>query len=448
MKTRNLLLFFVLSILLTLSVFADNPKIRIGINYGSTAIKQSVTLGFENGFQLGDVTTDNYFYPGMFYPETKIKVCADGDTIVLYSEDGYVLHEGDAGYPVALYPLGSELDGEGYIPFTTIGSIKYPEILSFSANGGSITIINIVDSELYFKGVLPSEVYPTWHEEALKAAAVATRTYTYHSMSGKHSNNGFDLCATTCCQVYSGITKCKESTNKAIDETQNQVLTYNGKLITAVYHAISGGITQSAAGTWGGNPESYPYLTIVETPFENYSEIARGTWTKVLYDEDLDKLIAASSYSGKLSTPVKITVDDPTPGYLNNVTLVGKNGTSIILKASDAIRSFFSTLSANFTIGNVYMPSVYSTESVKVLSASGETTLSSGKSAYILTSDGKESVSGVKRAYFLDGKGYGHGVGMSQYGTQYAAKAGYLYDEILSIYYPGTTLEDYSLMGS
>ena len=134
--------------------------------------------------------------------------------------------------------------------------------------------------------------------------------------------------------------------------------------------------------------------------------------------------------------------------YLNNVTLKGNNGASFILKTSDAIRSFFSTLSANFTIGNVYMPSVYSTESVKVLSASGETTLSSGKSAYILTADGKESVSGVKRAYFLDGKGYGHGVGMSQYGTQYAAKAGYLYDEILSIYYPGTTLEDYTLMGT
>ena len=448
MKTRKFILFFVLSLLLTLSVFADNPRIRIGINYGTSAIQKSVDLGFENGFQLGDVTTDNYFLPGMFYPETKITVNAEGDKIVLYSEDGYILHEGESGFPVSLYPLGSELDGEGYIPFTAIGSIKYPEILSFSANDGSITVINIVDSELYFKGVLPSEVYPSWHEEALKAAAVATRTYTYHSMSGKHSKYGFDLCATTCCQVYSGITKCQESTNKAVDETQNQVLTYNGQLITAVYHAISGGITQSAAGTWGGNPENYPYLTIVETPFENYKEIARGTWTKVLYDEDFANLISASSYSGKVSTPVKVTVDDPTPGYLNNVTITGKNGANIILKTSDTIRSFFSTLSANFTIGNVYMPSVYTTESVNILSADGETTLYEGSGAYILTANGKESVSGVKRAHFLDGKGYGHGVGMSQYGTQYAAKAGYKYDEILSIYYPGTTLEDYTLMGS
>ena len=448
MKTRKFILFFVLSLLLTISVFASNPKIRVGINYGSTAIKQNVVLNFQNGFQLGDVTIDNYFYPGMFYPDTKITVSASGDTITLYSEDGYLLHEGESGLPVALYPLGSELDGPNSIPFTAIGSIKYPEILSFSASDGNITVINIVDSELYFKGVLPSEVYPSWHEEALKAAAVATRTYTYHSMSGKHSKYGFDLCATTCCQVYSGITKCQESTNAAVDATQNQVLTYNGALITAVYHAISGGITQSAAGTWGGNPESYPYLTIVETPFENYSEIARGKWTKVLYDEDFAKLISSSSHSGKVSTPVSVTVDDTTPGYLNNVTIKGNNGASFILKTSDAIRSFFSTLSANFTIGNVYMPSSYTSETVSVLTANGEVSLSAGSGAYILTTDGKESVSGVRRAHFLDGKGYGHGVGMSQYGTQYAAKAGYKYDEILSIYYPGTTLEDYTLMGT
>ena len=448
MKTRKFILFFVLSLLLTLSVFAENPKIRIGINFGSTAIKQSTVLKFENGFQLGDVTQGNYFLPGMFFADNCITVSASGDKIILLSEDGYVLHEGESGFPVALHPLGSELDGNGYIPFTAIGSIKYPEILSFSASAGNITVINIVDSELYFKGVLPSEVYPSWHEEALKAAAVATRTYTYHSMSGKHSKYGFDVCATTCCQVYSGITKCQPSTNKAVDETQNQVLTYNGKLITAVYHAISGGITESAAGAWGGNPASYPYLTVVTTPFENYNEIGQGHWKKVLYDEDFNKLISKSAYSGGISAPItSITLNDSTPGYLNNMTLTDSAGRSITLKTSSNVRSFFGTLSSNFTIGKVYMPSSFSAESVTVLTASGETEPPAGSGVYIASTSGTEYVSGIRRAYFIDGKGYGHGVGMSQYGAQYAAKAGYTYEEILGIYYPGTTLTDYTQLG-
>lgn len=444
MKTRKYIIIFALSLLLSLTAFAANPKIKVGINFGASALYGGINISFENGFQVGTVSAEGVFTPtGTFY-NNNIVITTGGSNLSV-SSGGASIHEVINGGELAIMPLSG---GTSAIPYSKIGSVKYPEILKFTAYGGGITVINVVDSEQYFKGVLPSEVYPSWHKEALKAAAVATRTYTYHSINSKHKQYGVDLCATTCCQVYSGITKCQESTNNAVDETKNQVLIYNGKLITAVYHAISGGITETAAGAWGGNPESYPYLTVVETPFERYDEIARGHWTKVLFEPDFASLIASSSQKGKITSSIKsISINDPTPGYLNNVTITDTYGNSITLKTSSQVRSFFSVISANFTIGNTYIPQSTAGDSAKVLTANGEKTLSSGTSAVIMTADGKETAAGVKNAYFINGKGYGHGVGMSQYGAQYAAKAGYTYDRILAIYYPGTTLIDYTTLG-
>lgn len=443
MKLKKIAFIFVFSLLLSLFAFAQNPKIKVGINFGASSLYGGVNISFENGFSVGYYTPDSGFIPAADFSENNVTITASGNSLSMTNPSGALIYQSPYGIGIDICPI----QGESEIPYSKIGSIRYPEILSFDAYDNAITLINIVDSEIYFKGVLPSEVYPSWHEEALKAAAVATRTYTYHSISGKHSTYGIDVCATTCCQVYSGITRCQESTDKAVDDTANLVLTYNDKLITAVYHAISGGITETAAGAWGGKPENYPYLTVVETPFENYNEIARGHWKKVLYDEDFASLISSSSYSGKISSSIaNISIDDPTPGYLNNVTLTDTLGSSITLKTSSQVRSFFSTLSANFTIGHVYMPqSSASGSTVTVLSADGKSTVNSSDLT-IMTGDGKERIGGIRSAYFIDGKGYGHGVGLSQYGAQYAAKAGYTYDRILATYYPGTTIQDYTTL--
>lgn len=450
MKFRKILLFFAVYLVCSLSVFAgESPKIRVGLNYGASAIEGSVSLSFENGFQAGLIADDGMFMPLGFYPNSTATVSANGNSIHITDTDGQLLYEGYDSMAVGICPLSSELDGGNYIPFTKIGSIKYPEILQFSANSGKISVINIVDAELYFKGVLPSEVYPSWHAEALKAAAVATRTYTYHSINKKHSALGFDVCDTTCCQVYSGVTKCQNSTNCAVDETKNLVLTYNGSLITAVYHAISGGVTESAAGAWGSSSANYPYLTVVETPFEKYGEIARGLWTKTLHAENLYSLISSSQFAGQISSSiVNISINDDTPGYLSGMTLTDNTGRSIFLRTSSDVRSFFSVLSSNFTIGRVYTAQPYATDSAKVITADGIIDYNSGSYAAILTAEGKETVGGVKWGYFLNGKGHGHGVGLSQYGAQYAAKAGYTFDQILSTYFPGTTLVDYTAISN
>lgn len=453
MKIKRILLFISV-LILSLSLlsfaededFAESPYIKVGLSFASSAKQGDIPVSFENGFQAGYISDDNSFMPVMFFADTDIIVYGENDSVLIFdSSKGSLLFEGTAGAAVALCPLDSGAE----IPYSVYGGTKYPDILKFVSNDGLVSVINVVRADIYIKGVLPSEVYTSWHEEALKAAAIATRTFTYHSMNGKHSSHGIDLCATTCCQVYSGISKCADSTNRAVDETANLILTYKGKPITAVYHAISGGITESAAGAWGSNPEGYPYLTVVKTPFENYKELSRGRWKSVLYDEDFDKLISSSSYKDTLFSPIQsISCDDETPGYLNNMTITDTSGNSIFLKTSSMIRSFFSghVLSSNFTIGRVFMPSEYPENEISVISADGIEDGVYGEELNILTCDGYETALGARSAFFIDGKGHGHGVGLSQYGAQYAAKYGYLYHEILGIYYPGAIIEDCTLM--
>ena len=446
MKKTKLFLLLLMMLMFSLCCSAKEDYVRVGLSFGKSAVK-SASFSFSSGFQAGYINEQGSFTPAMFFASNAVRAesTSAGTFKIFDSESGGALFEWQKGKEAVICPSGSDRVSA----YTVYSGIKYPYYIILSSNSdGSFNVINYVETEQYIKGVLPGEVYPSWHEEALKAAAVATRTFTYQSRGGKHKANGVDLCKSTCCQVYSGISKCTATTNKATDDTKGQVLLYNGKLITAVYHAISGGITESAAGAWGSSAALYPYLTVVETPFEDYSSLSNGKWSKFITDKELSALVASSSYKNKISTNIKsITVNDSTPGYLNNVTLTDTSGASVELKTSSQVRSFFSkyAISANFTLERKYLPTD-SGQTTAVISADGAYTTSPDKAVYYLTADGKKSAAGASGGYLLDGKGYGHGVGLSQYGSQFAAKAGYTYTEILGIYYPGTVIADYSAL--
>ncbi len=111
--------------------------------------------------------------------------------------------------------------------------------------GGTITLINNVPLEDYLKGVVPSEMPSRWNEEALKAQAIAARSYAVATKTaGKHASKGFDLVDTTADQAYGGATAEKKSTSKAVDDTKGIVLVQNMKVIPTYYHASSGGQTK------------------------------------------------------------------------------------------------------------------------------------------------------------------------------------------------------------
>ncbi len=108
-----------------------------------------------------------------------------------------------------------------------------------------ITLINEVGLEDYLKGVVPSEMPSKWNTEALKAQAIAARSYAVATRcAGKHASKGFDLVDTTSDQVYGGASAEKTTTSQAVDDTKGIVLVQDKKVLPAYYHASSGGQTK------------------------------------------------------------------------------------------------------------------------------------------------------------------------------------------------------------
>ena len=133
---------------------------------------------------------------------------------------------------------------------TISGKIYFGGVKLLKKNS-ALTVINIAPVEEYLRGVLPKEMIQSWHIEALKAQAVAARTFVLKNRD-KHKADGYELCATTHCQVYNGA-ETFETTDKAVAETRGEVLFHGGRTVDAPFHADSGGMTESAANVWGGN---------------------------------------------------------------------------------------------------------------------------------------------------------------------------------------------------
>ena len=136
---------------------------------------------------------------------------------------------------------------------------RYRGIIEIVPYGGKMNVINVIDVEDYLKGVVPAEMSPTLYPdlEALKAQAVAARTYVYYNL-GQFKQMGFDICATQSCQVYKGYDVERDLSSQAVDETVGEIITYKGKPINAMFTAYCGGHTEDVEKIFGGSP--VPYL--------------------------------------------------------------------------------------------------------------------------------------------------------------------------------------------
>src|SRR5574344_1371226 len=135
---------------------------------------------------------------------------------------------------------------------------------------GKLVVINDIDLENYIKGVVPSEMPASWEYEALKAQAIAARSFALANL-GKQGRHGYDLKDNTEDQAYGGASSETNRTNRAVDETEGLVLTYDMKIIPAYYSASAGGMTNTAA--WGA---SLPYLRSVPSFDDNVKKNGHG----------------------------------------------------------------------------------------------------------------------------------------------------------------------------
>ena len=256
--------------------------------------------------------------------------------------------------------------------------------------------------EEYLVGVVLSEMPMSFEDEALKAQAVAARTFTLRQMEGgKHE--AYDLCdQSSCCQAWAGKEVLKEKLGSsweeywdkaemAVKSTKHVVLTYNGELIDAVYFSCSGGATEAAVAVWGSE---VPYLQSVESPgeeaagkFQSVKTVSADAFRRTILNAQ-----PLADLRGRSSNWIGEAIYTE-GGGVEKITIGG------IAFSGTQLRQMFGLNATNFT-----------------LSADGE-------------------------MLEFTVRGYGHRVGMSQYGANAMAAEGKDYTEILNHYYTGVTLE-------
>ena len=297
-----------------------------------------------------------------------------------------------------------------------------------------VIVINRVNIEDYIASVLPKEMSPSFHSEALKVQAICARTFAANS-TDRHKNSGFNLCATNHCQVYSGISSEAESTTEATRQTAGQLARYNGDPILAVYFATSGGHTEDNLNVWGSDT---PYLKPVSDTYES-PDAAGARWTRELSVERATEIMAGRG----VGTVTNIEITEQTErGLVLKLKVTGTEGERVF--TNEACRTAFGeiTLSQAFSLRSSSKPHAYGGSidlaAANLLSASG-ISISGGQRFILRGITDREFISEntKKDVFIFEGRGNGHLLGMSQNGANGMAANGYGYIEILKHYYTG-----------
>lgn len=376
------------------------------------------------------------------------------------SFEGVAITGGEA--PV-LVPEDAVMMGGNVADTFKLNSMPYRGMLTFSVNGSTMTGVNVIGLEEYLYGVVPSEMPKSYAEEALKAQAVAARTYAMTKL-GAHTGSGYQLCDTTACQVYKGYSNEADATTAAVDATAGEVACYNGSPIEAVFSASTGGYTENSENVWNA---AVPYLRAVP----ELGEYGDNSWTKTLTLDELTALLQAKGAGIGTAKDIVITKLS-TGGRVQELQIVGTSGTKTLTKEN--IRTYFSSAcgtlpSKMFTIngkgGSVTGGTSASTKGglLSAVAKQGIVAKTEGTLSYLNgkklsvdvdtnqstqnTASGSYAVYDVNISTVANGKfvfsgsGSGHGVGLSQKGAQGMAQMGYDYEEILHHYYTGITIE-------
>ena len=400
-------------LLLCATVFASAQTISIGLKYGSSAVSEA-KLQSDSGFH-------------MKANEELICVLAETTLVVSKNPEGSI----DVTDPINQVAVFSYPQSEIPLEFAPadgstlhINGSEYRGSIRFLYTDRGLTVINYLDLEDYLKGVVAAEMPSSWHIEALKAQAICARNYAMTN-KGKFKNYGFDLDDTIQSQVYKGVTGETEATNRAVEETRGLFLTYNGKLASTFFYSSSGGHTESSKFVWGGD---LPYLVGVEDPYDTSRE-----WTVPYTPTEIKTKLSGIGVNIGEITDLEVIELSPS-GRIIDLKIVGTEGE--YHAKLETPRSLFNLRSNLFTITKAGGEG----RTVNVLTSTGleERQIS----APILTADGTiPGSSGIPTEYIFNGTGYGHGVGMSQYGAKGMAEKGYTCEQILTHYFTGTSLQ-------
>lgn len=379
----------------------------------------------------------------------------------------------------------------------TINNKQYRgKIQPTRVNGSNIVPVNAVNIEQYLYGVLPGEMSPSFATEALKAQAVASRTYALKKIDMKvHTKSGYDLCDGTHCQAYKGKTSEFDATNAAVDATKDLVMYYQGEPIESVFFASSGGYTENSEDIW---TTPLPYLKAVPDVYE----VDTNTWTKKFTASQLTNLTSSKGDNiGQVTDLVLSKIAQG--GRVQELKIVGTSGTKVLTK--DQVRTYFSSLNGTFpskmftingrgsnskTSVTISAPSsvpqgninalpnnnvlINNNNALTTITPLSNNVQDSIADSYVIGSDstfitqpqienvpntinpsnaqqrtvtvtaassGGISTNDGSGTFVIEGKGNGHGAGMSQKGANGMAAQGYDFLSILHHYYTDVTIQ-------
>ncbi|BFH61215.1 SpoIID/LytB domain-containing protein [Paenibacillus azoreducens] len=402
---------------------------------------------------------------------------------------------------------------------------SYRGAMEISSLNGQLALVNDVPFEQYLYSVVGGEVPASWPAEALKAQAVAGRSYAEYQISQGSKFKIADVVDTTLSQVYNGTSSESENVIKAVDDTQGEVILKDGKVVEAVFSSNAGGVTADPSEVWNSGGDAFASVpsegdeaaikgqkmwyhillssgksgfvredNVKETETETVTEGGLAQMTVTAKDTNvrplpliqsdaspvakmnpgdtavvLEKVTESGPYSwirgpytsadlvkslkGKTATPVPSTIttlEVTKRGPSGRVTEMKANGQIIDVKYPDLLRSAFNGLpstlfdivqTGSYTVlgANGTTLNISGSADTTVLSASGQSTVKGGETV-VMNGDLNARSTDAGSSFWFVGKGYGHGLGLSQWGAKGMADEGYGYQDILKHYYQNVTI--------
>jgi stage II sporulation protein D len=352
-----------------------------------------------------------------------IECLARGNQQVFYSarpasiglDRGRLMVENDRGETIA-----SDLDEINIIPRGNqnrlhFGGKRYRGMMKLAPSGQTIKVVNVLYIEDYLRGVVPPEIGPRIDEEieAIKAQAVAARTYTMSHLK-QYGEEPYDMKSGVADQVYEGADAEVKLVNRAIEETGGRVAMYHDDFITAYYHSTCGGMTDNIEAVWDKN--ELPYLKAVDdssacswSKYFNWQEVYTEPQLRARLEQYLTTEKGREIHLGRI---LDITIDQRT---------AGGRVAKLSVRTEDDIYRFFKDR-IRWVLGRASNPDLI---------------LPSDR----FTVDVEHLADGVAGQIVVAGAGYGHGVGMCQCGAIGLSRQGWACDKILMRYYSGITIK-------
>ncbi len=402
------------------ALWPKEPSLRVGILTG----QQSVQITADANFELVNAGTNKTVKSFRAYEKVTISDKGNGFSI--------------NGMPVAANSIHVVLKNKDVMvsikQYAHVNNRRYRGDISILRPAGKsgMTVVNTLPVEEYVYGIIKHEISPEWAMEAVKAQAVAARTYALAS-SNKHKADGFDVCATTDCQVYGGLESETPRALEAVDATRGLVLFHSGKLITAYFHSSSGGHTENSENVWSS---PLPYLKGV-ADFDQ--DCPYFKWEKKLTIAELNQAVSRAGYNigrlqaielSPLGNPPAASNDRGVSGRVKHVRLLGTNGSVQITGAK--MRTMLDLKSTLFDITTAAAQPVFAgKKSVRTQLPQSSIRPVAGESADFV---------------IINGSGWGHGLGLSQWGAKAMAEKAppgntEYFKEILKHYYQGVEIK-------